>query len=68
MDGALSQAIMSVEVLRCSRCVKTVETVVRRSNDGTSRVSMMDVSADGMVRFGHNLYYCDRCARLVGYK
>lgn len=27
-----------------------------------------DASASGMVRFGHNLYYCDRCARMVGYK
>lgn len=49
-----------VEVLRCSRCAKSVETVTTGSSD--------DASANGMVRFGHNLYYCDRCARMVGYK
>ncbi|KAE8445357.1 hypothetical protein EG329_013479 [Mollisiaceae sp. DMI_Dod_QoI] len=50
-----------VEVLRCSRCAKCVETIV------TSRGGE-DASASGMVKFGHNLYYCDRCARMVGYK
>jgi hypothetical protein len=58
-----------VEVLRCSRCAKCVETVTHsRSGDDSRRVSTDDASASGMVRFGHNLYYCDRCARLVGYK
>jgi hypothetical protein len=31
-------------------------------------VSADDASASGMVKFGHNLYYCDRCAKMVGYK
>jgi hypothetical protein len=53
-----------VEVLRCSRCAKCVETVTHRSSSGGDS----DASANGMVRFGHNLYYCDRCARMVGYK
>jgi len=55
-----------VEVLRCSRCAKCVETITR--GDDLWRVSTDDASANGMVRFGHNLYYCNRCAKLVGYK
>jgi hypothetical protein len=62
------QETTTVEIMRCSRCAKTVEAIARRSSDGTTRVSSSDASASGMVRFGHNLYYCDRCARLVGYK
>lgn len=62
-----------VEVMRCSRCAKTVETISSYSpaanpNDQLSRITTDDASANGMVRFGHNLYYCDRCARMVGYK
>jgi hypothetical protein len=59
-----------VEVMRCSRCAKCVEIVVgvSRSNGELRRVSTDDASASGMVRFGHNLYYCERCARMVGYK
>lgn len=68
MASTHPQALIAVGRLRCSRCVKSVETIVRRASDGTARVSMADVSANGMVRFGHNLYYCSRCAKLVGYK
>jgi hypothetical protein len=57
-----------VEIMRCSRCAKTVETVSTTGSDGLRRVSTDDASANGMVRFGTNLYYCDRCARMVGYK
>jgi hypothetical protein len=61
-----------VEVMRCSRCAKCVETITtsRDGRDGSDvrRVSTDDASASGMVRFGHNLYYCDRCAKMVGYK
>jgi hypothetical protein len=57
-----------VEVMRCSRCAKSVETITSARTDDTRRVSSDDASASGMVRFGHNLYYCDRCARMVGYK
>jgi hypothetical protein len=56
-----------VEVLRCSRCAKCVETI-STGTGGARRVSSDEASASGMVRFGHNLYYCDRCARMVGYK
>ncbi|PQE18190.1 hypothetical protein CJF30_00009356 [Rutstroemia sp. NJR-2017a BBW] len=59
-----------VEVMRCSRCAKCVETIstVQYQGNELRRVSTDDASASGMVRFGHNLYYCDRCARMVGYK
>ncbi|EDO04893.1 predicted protein [Sclerotinia sclerotiorum 1980 UF-70] len=59
-----------VEVMRCSRCAKTVETISTMQYHGNElrRVSTDDASASGMVRFGHNLYYCDRCAKMVGYK
>lgn len=54
----------SVEVIRCSRCAMSVETICK----GGCEVSADDASASGMVKFGHNLYYCDRCAKMVGYK
>jgi hypothetical protein len=57
-----------VEILRCSRCAKCVETVTHSlGTEGSQGVSLDDLSANGMVRFGHNLYYCDRCAKIVGY-
>jgi uncharacterized protein with PIN domain len=49
--------VVSVEVLRCLRCARSVETT-----------STDDVSSSGMVRIGTNIYYCDRCAKMVGYK
>jgi hypothetical protein len=62
------QSAPRVETLRCSRCAKCVETVVSSTSDGQfRRVNSEDASASGMVRFGHNLYYCERCARMVGY-
>ncbi|KAM4061576.1 hypothetical protein HRG_007255 [Hirsutella rhossiliensis] len=51
------RAIASVEVLRCMRCARAVETT-----------STDDISTMGMVRIAHNLYYCQRCAKMVGYK
>ncbi|CZT49334.1 uncharacterized protein RSE6_10161 [Rhynchosporium secalis] len=58
-----------VEVMRCSRCAKCAEAVVRsRGGNNLRRVSTDDAQASGMVQFGHNLYYCDRCAKMVGYK
>ncbi|KAH8595979.1 hypothetical protein B0O99DRAFT_147039 [Bisporella sp. PMI_857] len=54
-----------VRTLRCSRCAKCVEVV---SNGQSSRVSSSELSASGMVSFGTNLYYCDRCAKMVGYR
>lgn len=49
--------IASVEVLRCMRCARSVEAT-----------STDDITAMGMVRIAHNLYYCERCAKMVGYK
>lgn len=62
MDGSKSTGA-SVEIMRCSRCAMSVETIARGG-----MVSPDDASANGMVKFGHNLYYCDRCAKMVGYK
>ncbi|RDW71071.1 hypothetical protein BP6252_07634 [Coleophoma cylindrospora] len=61
-----SRGSPSVEIMRCSRCAKCVETVI--NGTGLNRVSSHEAQANGMVRFGHNLYYCDRCAKMVGYK
>ncbi|EXK24950.1 hypothetical protein FOMG_18356 [Fusarium oxysporum f. sp. melonis 26406] len=48
--------VASVEVLRCMRCARSVEAT-----------STDDISAMGMVRIAHNLYYCERCAKMMGY-
>lgn len=66
IDSRMSRP--SVQLMRCSRCAKCVETISQLSSDGLRRVSTDDASASGMVRWGHNLYYCDRCAAMVGYK
>ncbi|OAQ67837.2 hypothetical protein VFPPC_15738 [Pochonia chlamydosporia 170] len=58
MDSTTARpAVASVEVLRCMRCARSVEAT-----------STDDVSSTGMVRISHNLYYCERCAKIVGYK
>ncbi|KAF4332078.1 hypothetical protein FBEOM_14130 [Fusarium beomiforme] len=46
--------IASVEVLRCMRCARSVEAT-----------STDDIGVMGMVRIAHNLYYCERCAKMV---
>lgn len=56
MDSG-SRPVVSVEVLRCLRCARSVETT-----------STDDLNASGMVRIAHNLYYCERCAKMTGYK
>ncbi|CAM1510054.1 Fc.00g003890.m01.CDS01 [Cosmosporella sp. VM-42] len=56
MDSS-QRPIVSIEVLRCMRCARSVEAT-----------STDDISAMGMVRIAHNLYYCERCAKMVGYK
>ncbi|KAI6246189.1 hypothetical protein HI914_05220 [Erysiphe necator] len=48
-----------VELMRCSRCTKSVEV-----DPGTK----CKEKEYGMVSFGYNLWYCERCARIVGYK
>jgi uncharacterized protein with PIN domain len=49
--------VVSVSVLRCMRCARSVETT-----------STDDIATMGMVRIAHNLYYCSRCAKMVGYQ
>ncbi|QUC21690.1 uncharacterized protein UV8b_05933 [Ustilaginoidea virens] len=56
MDPA-PRPVASVEILRCMRCARSVEAT-----------STDDLSTTGMVRIAHNLYYCQRCAKMVGYK
>ncbi|KAH6667837.1 hypothetical protein B0J14DRAFT_489040 [Halenospora varia] len=68
VDSSSRQSMPRVETLRCSRCAKCVETVVSTRSNGELRgASTGDASASGMVKFGHNLYYCERCAKMVGY-
>ncbi|KAG5952176.1 hypothetical protein E4U13_005398 [Claviceps humidiphila] len=55
--AAPPRPVASVEILRCMRCARSVEAT-----------STDDVSSTGMVRIAHNLYYCERCAKMVGYK
>ncbi|KAG5976667.1 hypothetical protein E4U55_007251, partial [Claviceps digitariae] len=57
MDSSAPRPVASVEILRCMRCARSVEAT-----------STDDVSSTGMVRIAHNLYYCERCAKMVGYK
>ncbi|KAJ9134665.1 hypothetical protein NKR23_g10027 [Pleurostoma richardsiae] len=56
MDS-VSRPVVSVEVLRCLRCMRAVETTTTD-----------DASSSGMVKIGTNIYYCERCAKMVGYK
>ncbi|KAI1266685.1 hypothetical protein F5Y18DRAFT_363406 [Xylariaceae sp. FL1019] len=49
--------VASVEVFRCLRCHRHVETT-----------STDDLASTGMIRVGFNLYYCQKCATAVGYK
>ncbi|KAI0001401.1 hypothetical protein F4779DRAFT_622427 [Xylariaceae sp. FL0662B] len=44
-----AQPVASVEVLRCLRCHRHVETT-----------STDDLASTGMIRIGTNLYYCQR--------
>ncbi|TDZ21471.1 hypothetical protein Cob_v005577 [Colletotrichum orbiculare MAFF 240422] len=57
VPSCIPTPIASVEVLRCLRCARSVEAT-----------STDDSSSTGMVRIAHNLYYCERCAKMVGYK
>ncbi|KAI0420221.1 hypothetical protein F5X98DRAFT_372031 [Xylaria grammica] len=47
--------VASVEVLRCLRCHRHVETT-----------STDDLASTGMIRVGFNLYYCTKCAAARG--
>lgn len=56
MDS-IQRPVVQVEVLRCLRCMRAVETTTTD-----------DESTTGMVKIGTNIYYCQRCAKMVGYK
>lgn len=56
MDSTAQGPIASVQILRCMRCARSAETT-----------STDDASTAGMVRVSHGLYYCDRCAKMVGF-
>ncbi|TLS25896.1 hypothetical protein PpBr36_07258 [Pyricularia pennisetigena] len=45
-----------VEVLRCMRCAKSTELT-----------STDDAATNGMIQVGTGIYYCARCAKIVGY-
>ncbi|KAK4189104.1 hypothetical protein QBC35DRAFT_514265 [Podospora australis] len=51
-----SQRPVQVAVLRCLRCARAEEVT-----------STDDPSSSGMVQIGTNIYYCKRCAKMVGY-
>lgn len=46
-----------IKVLRCMRCARSVEAT-----------STDDVRSLGMLRIGYNLYYCEQCAKIVGFE
>lgn len=54
---AIARPIASVEVFRCMRCARSVEATTTD-----------DPASTGMIRVGTNIYYCQRCAKMVGYK
>ncbi|KAK4456870.1 hypothetical protein QBC42DRAFT_189978 [Cladorrhinum samala] len=49
--------VVQVAVIRCLRCARAEEYTT--TDDPTSL---------GMVQIGTNIYYCNRCAKIVGYK
>lgn len=57
MDSAMQRPVASIAILRCLRCAREVEATTTD-----------DASDTGMVRIGTNIYYCQRCAKMVGYR
>ncbi|KAK3903414.1 hypothetical protein C8A05DRAFT_14620 [Staphylotrichum tortipilum] len=55
MDSATRPPV-HVAVIRCLRCARAEELT-----------STDDPSLSGMVQIGINIYYCNRCAKMVGY-
>ncbi|KAL2152346.1 hypothetical protein VTH82DRAFT_5530 [Thermothelomyces myriococcoides] len=51
-----SRPMVHVAVIRCLRCARAEEIT-----------STDDPSLFGMVQIGTNIYYCNRCAKMVGY-
>ncbi|KAI9849652.1 MAG: hypothetical protein M1837_002777 [Sclerophora amabilis] len=55
------------EIMRCSRCQRSMSQSAGSDGNG-ALLGDWSTNASGMVRFGHNLYYCARCASMVGLK
>jgi DNA-directed RNA polymerase subunit RPC12/RpoP len=55
MDTTTRPAV-HVATLRCLRCARAEEMT-----------STDDPTMSGMVQIGTNIYYCARCAKIVGY-
>ncbi|CAP72969.1 uncharacterized protein PODANS_2_3930 [Podospora anserina S mat+] len=51
-----TQRPVQVSVIRCLRCARAEELT-----------STDDPNSSGMVQIGTNIYYCNRCAKMVGY-
>lgn len=51
-----SRPTVHVATIRCLRCARAEEIT-----------STDDPSLFGMVQIGTNIYYCSRCAKMVGY-
>ncbi len=51
-----TRPLIRVVVLRCIRCSHAEEMT-----------STDDPRSSGMIRIGTNIYYCNRCAKMVGY-
>jgi hypothetical protein len=56
MDSPTTRPPVHVAVIRCLRCARAEELT-----------STDDPSLSGMVQIGINIYYCNRCAKMVGY-
>jgi len=70
-DRRYSPRSSRIGALRCSRCAKHVEIIFKVCTDDISRRASMETAmatANGTIRYGHNLYYCDRCTSIVDYE
>lgn len=54
---SMERPVASIEVIRCFKCARSVEMT------STDEPTMY-----GMVTVGTGIFYCQRCARSVGYK
>jgi len=55
MDASVRPSV-HVAVIRCMRCARAEEIT-----------STDDPSLSGMIQIGTGIYYCNRCAKMVGY-
>lgn len=55
--ASMERPVVSIEVIRCFKCARCVEMT-----------STDDPTMYGMVTVGTGIFYCEKCARSVGYK